>query len=42
MGTPARVVRSLNEKDINKIQGIAQEYLELMEIYSAMQLRAKV
>jgi carbonic anhydrase/acetyltransferase-like protein (isoleucine patch superfamily) len=42
MGTPARVVRSLGEKDINKIQGIAQEYLELMEIYSAMQSRAKV
>jgi carbonic anhydrase/acetyltransferase-like protein (isoleucine patch superfamily) len=42
MGTPARVVRSLSEKDINKIQGIAQEYLELMEIYSAMQSRAKV
>jgi len=42
MGTPARVVRSLIEKDINKIHGIAQEYLELMEIYSAMQSRAKV
>jgi carbonic anhydrase/acetyltransferase-like protein (isoleucine patch superfamily) len=37
IGTPARVIRSLDEKDINKIQGIAREYLELMEIYSDMQ-----
>ncbi len=37
MGTPARVVRKLDKNDISKIQGIAQEYLELMEIYSKMQ-----
>jgi len=33
MGTPARVIRPLNDTDIFKIQGITQEYLDLMEIY---------
>ncbi|MBP1735168.1 MAG: gamma carbonic anhydrase family protein [Deltaproteobacteria bacterium] len=33
MGAPARVVRSLDMVDIDKIQGITQEYLELMEAY---------
>lgn len=35
MGTPARVVRPLNDSDISKIQGITQEYLELKEIYKS-------
>lgn len=33
MGTPARVVRQLNDTDISRIQGITQEYLELKELY---------
>lgn len=33
MGTPARVVRTLDDGDILKIRGIAEEYFELMEIY---------
>jgi carbonic anhydrase/acetyltransferase-like protein (isoleucine patch superfamily) len=33
MGTPARVVRPLDDGDILKIRGIAEEYFELMEIY---------
>jgi carbonic anhydrase/acetyltransferase-like protein (isoleucine patch superfamily) len=33
MGTPARVVRPLEDGDILKIKGIAEEYFELMEIY---------
>jgi carbonic anhydrase/acetyltransferase-like protein (isoleucine patch superfamily) len=33
MGTPARTVRTLNDDDISKIQGITEEYLELMESY---------
>lgn len=33
MGTPAKVVRTLNDDDIVKIKGIIQEYLELKEIY---------
>lgn len=33
MGTPARVIRQLNDADISKIRGITQEYLELMETY---------
>lgn len=33
MGTPARVIRPLNETDISNIKGITQEYLELMEVY---------
>ncbi|MBA4418455.1 MAG: gamma carbonic anhydrase family protein [Syntrophus sp. (in: bacteria)] len=35
MGAPARVVRDLNDDDIRKIQGITNEYLELMETYRA-------
>jgi len=42
MGTPARVVRNLDEKDIRKIQGITQEYLELMDVYAEMQSRRNV
>lgn len=42
MGTPARVVRNLDEKDVRKIQGIAQEYLELMDVYAEMQSRGNV
>jgi carbonic anhydrase/acetyltransferase-like protein (isoleucine patch superfamily) len=33
MGTPAKVVRPLDDEDIQKIRGIAEEYFELMEIY---------
>jgi hypothetical protein len=33
MGTPARVVRPLEDGDILKIKGITEEYFELMEIY---------
>jgi len=33
MGTPAKVVRPLDDGDILKIRGIAEEYFELMEIY---------
>jgi carbonic anhydrase/acetyltransferase-like protein (isoleucine patch superfamily) len=33
MGAPAKVVRPLNDGDILKIRGIAEEYFELMEIY---------
>jgi carbonic anhydrase/acetyltransferase-like protein (isoleucine patch superfamily) len=33
MGTPARVVRPLDDGDILRIRGIAEEYFELMEIY---------
>jgi carbonic anhydrase/acetyltransferase-like protein (isoleucine patch superfamily) len=33
MGTPARVVRSIDDTDISKIKGITEEYLELMETY---------
>ncbi len=39
MGTPARVVRNLDENDVHKIQGITQEYLELMDVYAEMQSR---
>jgi carbonic anhydrase/acetyltransferase-like protein (isoleucine patch superfamily) len=42
MGTPARVVRSLDEKDTSRIQGILQEYLELMEIYTNTQSKTRV
>jgi carbonic anhydrase/acetyltransferase-like protein (isoleucine patch superfamily) len=34
MGTPARVVRNLEDRDIQKIRGISEEYLELMDIYT--------
>jgi carbonic anhydrase/acetyltransferase-like protein (isoleucine patch superfamily) len=37
MGTPARVIRAIDETDISRIQGIMQEYLELMEIYRVNQ-----
>jgi carbonic anhydrase/acetyltransferase-like protein (isoleucine patch superfamily) len=37
MGIPARVVRALNDEDIRMIQGTAEEYLELKEIYRAQQ-----
>ena len=33
IGTPAKVVRTLNDDDIRMIQGTGEEYLELMEIY---------
>lgn len=33
MGAPARVVRAIDDTDINKIKGITEEYLELMEDY---------
>ena len=33
LGSPARVVRDLEDEDIGRIRGIAQEYLDLMEIY---------
>lgn len=33
MGTPAKVVRPLDDRDIQRIRGIAEEYFELMEIY---------
>lgn len=33
MGTPARVIRTLDDSDIERIKGITQEYLELMETY---------
>jgi carbonic anhydrase/acetyltransferase-like protein (isoleucine patch superfamily) len=33
MGTPAKVIRTLDDGDIQKIRGIAEEYFELMEIY---------
>jgi len=42
MGIPARVVRNLDEKDVRKIQGISEEYHELMEVYAEMQPRGKV
>lgn len=42
MGTPARVVRNLNEKDVRNIQGISEEYHELMEVYAKIQSPAKV
>jgi len=38
MGTPARVVRTLEDRDIQKIRGIAEEYLELMELYKKQPL----
>lgn len=41
MGTPARVIRKLDEKDVLKIQGISQEYRELMEVYADMQSRSQ-
>lgn len=37
MGIPARVVRTLTDEDVRMIQGTAQEYLELQEIYSRSQ-----
>lgn len=33
MGTPARAIRTLDDADLEKIKGITQEYLELMETY---------
>ena len=33
MGTPARVIRTLDDSDIERIKWITQEYLELMETY---------
>ncbi|MGA3174402.1 MAG: gamma carbonic anhydrase family protein [Syntrophorhabdales bacterium] len=33
LGTPARVVRSLHEDDVRTIRGMADQYLELTEIY---------
>ncbi len=33
MGIPAKVVRTLNDEDINMIRGTAEEYLQLKEIY---------
>lgn len=33
MGAPARTVRAIDDTDINKIKGITEEYLELMEDY---------
>lgn len=33
MGTPARAIRTLDDSDIERIKGITQEYLELMETY---------
>jgi len=36
MGTPAKVVRTLNDDDIDKIKDIIQEYLDLKEIYRGL------
>jgi carbonic anhydrase/acetyltransferase-like protein (isoleucine patch superfamily) len=33
MGTPAKVVRPLDDRDIQRIRGIAEEYFELMAMY---------
>jgi len=33
LGTPARVVRTIDDTDISMIKGITEEYLELMEDY---------
>lgn len=33
MGTPAKVVRTLNDDDIEMIKGIIQDYLYLKEVY---------
>ncbi len=38
MGIPARVIRTLEDKDIKKIRDIAEEYLELMELYKKQPL----
>ena len=36
MGTPARIVRTLADRDVEKIRGITDEYLELTELYRAI------
>jgi carbonic anhydrase/acetyltransferase-like protein (isoleucine patch superfamily) len=33
MGSPARVVRTLNDEDVLRTQGITEEYLGLMKVY---------
>lgn len=33
MGTPARIIREIKDKDTALIRGINREYLELMELY---------
>jgi carbonic anhydrase/acetyltransferase-like protein (isoleucine patch superfamily) len=33
MGIPAKAVRSVNDEDVRRIQGIVAEYLELTELY---------
>ena len=36
MGTPARIVRTLADRDVEKIRGITDEYLGLTELYRAI------